>query len=156
MRSKFVDTLLRENEEPDFEGMFKAASLDMEWTPVVARDTKFKSYSVKFGVFNNNRTKREIKLEAFQLVNGQLGIISSHFSKRDSVSDCVSTVLEWSLFQDGSLILPLETLKEVTENWIHTVWYPICKTGIENERCTFRSFRKALREAADSKGAPAS
>lgn len=149
MRSQFVDKLLREDEEPDFEGMFKAAAVSVEWKSVQYPAFLSQVDTVKFGDSLDYFSYREIQFDTKQKEDGRLSLFRVHFCKKSSPYALVFSAFELYTHDKDRVILPLETLKEVTENWIRTVWHPIHRRGIDIERLIFRfDLQQALRKSS--------
>ena len=123
MRSQFVDILLRESEEPDYEGMFAAAALDIKWTKV-----GHSTYRVEFVPYVLDSVMRWLELDFFR-IPGTNTLVTDIIFYGDAETQPGFHKVKTYRFIDASAIT-LKKAKRVTEAWIKNDW---CKSFYTKE-----------------------
>lgn len=122
MRPNLISRLLREGEEIDFEGMFNAASANIEWSEHTAMHNLW--VTVRFGIFGNAYSQREIPFRIV-LTNEDLLEIKSFYlaqTMNDDYGRRTSRMTNAILLGEKHNRIHLPTLKQVVEKWIYTDW----------------------------------
>lgn len=142
MRSQFVDILLREDEEPDYEGMFKAAAVSIEWLDSNRREVI--THMVSFSAFGDDTSKRILTIHTFPEDGGAFEKVNSFCLLNMDIQKDYPPV--WADIFDAAI--PLTTIKRTVENWIKNDWYPFIESGT-SDKSSANSLKILLKNECD-------